>query len=142
MINSFDIEIINWLLNYAKQHKIYNKFTLASTLVFNKKKYGTSTNDYYNINVLAKKYNYCNTHAEINTIFKSTKYLNISNFKNSTLYICGYGKSGKCNLLKSSKPCKCCYRVINNFNIGRIIYLTNDKQLTIKEDLNEICISR
>jgi len=27
-------------------------------------------------------------------------------------------------------------------NIGRIIYLTNDKQLTIKEDLNEICISR
>ena len=100
MINSFDIEIINWLLNYAKQHKIYNKFTLASTLVFNKKKYGTSTNDYYNINVLAKKYNYCNTQAEINTIFKSTKYLNISNFKNSTLYICGYGKSGKCNLLK------------------------------------------
>ena len=137
MITSLDISTVSFLINYCKQHKITNKFTLASCLVYNNKKYGLSTNDYYNINKLAKKYNYRNNHAEINTLVKTIKQLNVNDFKNSTLVISGVGRSNECNLLKSSKPCTYCLNIINNFNIKRLVYTTSkdNKQLTINEEL-------
>ena len=138
MITSLDINIVSFLINYCKLHKINNKFTLASCLVYNNKKYGLSINDYNKSNVLTKKYNYQNTHAEIATIFKSTKYLNIKCFKKSTLYVTGVGRSFKCNILKSSKPCLKCQLVINNFNIPRLVYVSsNDNKQLIINEVNE-----
>ena len=135
MITSFDIEIINFLLQYCKQHKISNKFTLASCLVYKNKKYGLSVNDYDKSNVLTRKYK-STTCAEVNCIYTSSKILNVTKFRNSTLYIAGVGKSLQCNILKSSKPCKYCYNIITNFNIGRLVYITSkdNKTLTINEE--------
>jgi tRNA(Arg) A34 adenosine deaminase TadA len=137
MITSLDVETVSFLLRYCKQHKIPNKFTLASTLLYNNKKYGTSTNDYYNINPLAKKYNYYNNHAEIATLFKSSKLLNVTKFRSSSLVIAGVGRSNNCNILKSSYPCKYCYNVITNFNCGRLVYITSrdNKYLKINEEI-------
>ena len=120
MITSLDISTVSFLINYCKQHKITNKFTLASCLVYNN-----------------KKYNYRNNHAEINTLVKTIKQLNVNDFKNSTLVISGVGSSNECNLLKSSKPCTYCLNIINNFNIKRLVYTTSkdNKQLTINEEL-------
>lgn len=138
-ITSFDIYTVNYLLQFAKRHKIENKFTLSSCLVYNNKKYGLSINDYYSTNPLTKKYNYpTNTqHSESATIYKSSKLLNVSKFRKSTLVVVGLGRSSNCNLLKSSKPCKYCYNIITNFNIKRLIYLTSkdNKELTINEEI-------
>lgn len=137
MVNEFDIKVISFLIQHCKVYKIPNKFTLASCLVYKNKKYGLSINNYNKSNVLTKKYNYQNTHTEIATLFKSTKYLNINCFKKSTLYVTGVGVSSKCNILKSSKPCLKCQLVINNFNIPRLVYVNSkdNTQLIIKEDL-------
>ena len=135
MITSFDINIVNFLLNYAKQHKITNKFTLSSCLVYNNKKYGLSINDYNKSNLLTRtiKSTSC---CEANTIYKSSKVLNVTKFRNSTIYVVGVGKSVQCNLLKSSKPCKYCYNIITNFNVKRLVYLTSkdNKSLEINEE--------
>lgn len=139
MITSFDIEVVNCLLNYCKRNKIENKFTLSSCLVYRNKKYGLSINDYFSSNPLTRKYNYPNNtqHTESATIYKASKLLNVSKFKQSTLVVVGVGRSSNCNLLKSSKPCKYCYNVITNFNCGRLIYLTSkdNKELVIKEEI-------
>lgn len=139
MIASLDIDTVSFLINYCRQHKITNKFTLASCLVYNNKKYGLSTNDYNKSNLLTKtiKQTSC---AEANTIYFSSRKLNVTKFRNSTIYVTGLAKSKECNYLKSSKPCKYCYNIINNFNIQRLVYVTSkdNKQLTINEEiLNE-----
>lgn len=136
MITSFDINIINFLLNYCKLHKIPNKFTLSSCLVYNNKKYGLSVNDYNKANLLTKKIKSTSC-SEVNTIYKSSKVLNVTKFRSSTIYVTGLGKSANCNLLKSSKPCKYCYNIITNFNCGRLVYLTSkdNKQLIINEEI-------
>lgn len=137
MITSLDINTVSFLINYCKLHKIPNKFTLASCLVYNNKKYGLSNNDYYSNNPLTIKYKYPsnNLHSETATIYKSSKLLNSSKFRQSSLVVVGLGKSVNCNYLKSSKPCKYCYNIINNFNINRLVYVTSkdNKQLTINE---------
>lgn len=139
MITSFDVEIINYLLHYCKLNKIPNKFTLASCLVYKNKKYGLATNDYYSTNPLTKKYNYPlqTLHSEANTIYKASKQLNVSKFKQSSLYIVGVGRSINCNLLKSSKPCKYCYNIITNYNLHRLVYITSkdNKTLVINEEI-------
>lgn len=139
MITDLDIKTVSFLINYAKLNKIYNKFTLASCLVFNNKKYGLSVNDYYSDNPLTKKYKYPNkvVHSETATIYKASKLLNISKFRQSSLIVVGLGKSNSCNYLKSSKPCKYCYDIIINFNIKRLVYVISkdNKQLTINEEL-------
>lgn len=136
MGTSFDIDIVNYLLQFAKRDKIPNKFTLSSCLVYNNKKYGLSINDYNKANVLTKKIK-STTCSEVNTIYKSSKVLNVTKFRNSTIYVTGLGKSSNCNLLKSSKPCKYCYSIIGNFNIGRLVYLTSkdNKNLEINEEI-------
>lgn len=136
MITSFDIEIVNYLLQFAKRNKILNKFTLSSCLVYNNKKYGLSINDYDKPNLLTRTIKNT-TCSEVNTLYKSSKVLNVTKFRNSTIYVTGLGKSSNCNLLKSSKPCKYCYNIITNFNCGRLVYLTSkdNKQLIINEEI-------
>lgn len=135
-VTSFDIEIVNYLLQHCKRNKIENKFTLSSCLVYKNKKYGLSINDYTKPNLLTRTIKQT-TCAEVQCLYLSSRKLNVTKFRNSTIYVAGVSKSANCNLLKSSKPCKYCYNVITNFNCGRLIYLTSkdNKELVIKEEI-------
>lgn len=136
MITIFDLDVVSFLINYAKENKINNKFTLSSCLVYNTKKYGCSVNDYNKANLLTRKYKNTSC-AEANCLYLSSRKLNVTKFRDSTIYVTGLGKSIECNYLKSTKPCKYCYNLINNFNVGRLVYITStdNKQLTINEEI-------
>jgi deoxycytidylate deaminase len=64
-------------------------------------------------------------HAETSAIKNALKYISLEQLKSSTLYICRvkFSDSSKTKMIFGiSKPCSGCFRCINSFDIGKVIY--------------------
>lgn len=120
-INSKQTYYFNYASNIALNSNMFQKH--GAIIVYKKNIVATGFNSYSNL----KKNNF-SIHAEINAINNFIKKYDKSLLHFCELYVVRISPSiynSKEYLLKYSKPCINCQKIINKFNIPKIYYSTN-----------------
>lgn len=117
-INSKQSYYFNYASNIALNSNMFQKH--GAIIIYKKNILSSGSNSYSN-----KRCNF-SIHAEINAINNFIKKYDKSLLQKCELYVVRIGPSNNNNsILKYSKPCINCQKIINKFNIPKIYYSTN-----------------
>lgn len=71
-------------------------------------------------------------HAEIDSIRHALRFISVDDLKKTTLYIARVKEDKKRNIVWAlAKPCKGCMAAIESFDIGRVVYTSDDGEVEI-----------
>jgi len=121
--------LANWLRDhdeYIGNHKLASCIVYKNIVVFGHNKAKTNT---FQERFNPEDYNVY-THAEIDALKNAIKRIPINKLHKATMYVVRVKKAGSIGL---AKPCnKGCSQAINRFNIGRVVYTTENGYEVIK----------
>lgn len=74
-------------------------------------------------------------HAEIDSIRHAVKFINVDDLKKATLYVARAKHDRKKGFVSGmSKPCKGCMSAIESFDIGRVVYTTDNDVMVMERN--------